>query len=59
MDPPKLANYFTKHFPGPHHQTMRAQFLTPQKHVEELRRKNLLAKQRVALAQAISEQVYA
>ena len=54
-----LADYFTKHFPGPHHQTMRAQFLTPQKHVEELRWRNMLAKQQVALAQAISEQVHA
>ena len=54
-----LAGYFTKHFPCPHHQTMRTQFLTPQKHVGELRRKSWIVKKQVALAQAISEQVYA
>ena len=50
-----LADYFTKHFPGVHDKAMRPQFLTPKKHIEDLRRKKLLAKERVELAQAMTE----
>ena len=50
-----LADYFTKHFPGAHHKAMRPQFLTPKKHLESLRRRKLVARQRVELAQALTE----
>ena len=54
----KLADYFTKHFPGVHHKAMRPQFLTPKSHLEDLRRKKLVAKQRAELAQAMMEIVH-
>ena len=54
-----LADYFTKHFPGAHHKAMRPQFLTPKNHLEDLRRRKLVAKQRVELAQALMEIVVA
>ena len=50
-----LADYFTKYFPGAHHKAMRPQFLTPKNHLEDLRRRKLVAKQRVELAQALME----
>ena len=51
----KLGDYFTKHFPGAHHKAMRPQFLTHKKHLEDLRRRKLMAKQRAELAQALME----
>ena len=35
--PWNLGDYSTKHHPGPHHQHTRAQFLTPKRHLEDLR----------------------
>ena len=50
-----LADYFTKHFPGTHHKAMRPQLSTPKNHLENLRRRKLVARQRVELAQALTE----
>ena len=47
-----LANYWTKHYPASHHQNMRPVFLTPARHVEDLRGQKST---QVALSQAISD----
>ena len=53
-----LADYFTKHFLGAHHKAMRPQFLTPKNHLKDLRRRKLVVKQHVELAQALMELVH-
>jgi hypothetical protein len=48
-----LADYWTKHHPGTHHENMRAEFLTPKWYLEELRRKRATSRRTVELAQVI------
>jgi len=49
------ADYWTKHFPASHHINMRPEFLTPLRHLEELRRRKERAVRTVELAKVISD----
>ena len=49
-----LGDYFTKHHPPLHHVNMRKEFLTPQRYIEDLRRRGENAKRATELAQAIA-----
>ena len=53
--PTNNGDYHTKHHPGSHHVNMRGIFLTPPKVLEDLRRKQQLAKLAVKTAQGIVE----
>ena len=50
-----LADYYTKHHPQPHHVIMRREFLTPQHHLDLLRRRKELAERCMGLAQHIAQ----
>ena len=43
------AGYWTKHFPAPHHINMRPEFLTPARHIEDLKRRRMKASRAVEL----------
>ena len=49
-----LADYYTKHFPASHHQNVRKEFLTPARHLLDLRRRRQKGSRAVELAQAIA-----
>ena len=49
-----LGDYFTKHHPPLHHVNMRKEFLTPQRYIEDLRRRGENGKRAAELAQAIA-----
>ena len=53
--PTNLGDYHTKHHPGSHHQNMRPEFVTPRRVLEDLRRRQQLAKLAVKTAQGIKE----
>ena len=53
--PKNLGDYHTKHHPGSHHVNMRGEFLSPPGVLEDLRRRQLLAKLAVKTAQGIAE----
>ena len=50
-----LGDYFTKHHPGPHHVHMRKEFITPRRHLEDLRRRREKARLGAEFAQAMSD----
>ena len=54
-----LGDYFTKHHPGPHHVHMRKEFITPRRHLEDLRRRREKARLGAELAQAMSDMCHA
>ena len=49
-----LGDYFTNHHPGAHHVDMRKEFLTPVRHLEELRRRGETARAGMKLKRAIA-----
>ena len=51
--PTNLGNYHTKHHPGKHHQNMRGEFLSAPRVLEDLRRRQQVAKLAVNTAQGI------
>ena len=51
--PKNLADYHTKHHPGKHHQNMRGEFLSPPRVLEDLRRRQQLAKLALKTAHGI------
>ena len=51
--PKNLADYHTKHHPGKHHQNMRGEFFSPPRVLEDLRRRQQVAKLAVKTAQGI------
>ena len=50
-----LGDYVTKHHPGSHHKNMRPEFLTPQRTLDELRRRQQRARTSVEIAQSMLE----
>ena len=55
--PTNLGDYHTKHHPGSHHQNMRPEFVTPRRDLEDLCRRQQLAKLAVLKAQGIKEEL--
>ena len=53
--PTNRADYWTKHFAGPHHRSMRQEILTPRCQLEDLRRRRQRAQNVREIAQAIVE----
>ena len=49
------ADYWTKHFPASHHINMRPEFLTPARHLEDLKRRRMKASPAVELAQVLAD----
>ena len=49
------GDYWTKHHPGPHHQNMRVNILTPKKYLDNLRRRREGASKSLEIAQALYE----
>ena len=51
--PTNLGDYHTKHHPGKHHQNVRAEFVTPRRVLDDLRRRQQLAKLAIKSAQGL------
>ena len=54
-----LGDYYSKHHPPAHHKDMRPQFLTPVRHLDDLRRRINRARVSQELAQAIIHSTFA
>ena len=54
-----LGDYFTKHHPGSHHVDMRKEFITPRRHLVELRRRRDKARLAAEYAQAFCDMCHA
>ena len=52
-----LADYWTKRHLPPHHVSMRSEFLTPKRHLENLRRQKEKAERSLELIQAIADSI--
>ena len=50
-----LGDYHTKHHPGSHHKNVRPEFVTPRRVLEDLKRRQQLAKLAVKTAQGLNE----
>ena len=53
--PSNRGDYWTKHFAGPHHRSMRPEILTPRCQLDDLRRRQQRAQKVCEIAQAIVE----
>ena len=49
------ADYWTNHFPTSHHINMRPEFLTPARHLEDIKRRRMRSVRAVELSQVISD----
>ncbi|KAL7551824.1 hypothetical protein ACHAWF_015016 [Thalassiosira exigua] len=57
--PYNKGDYFTKHYPSSHHVDVRKEFITPQRHLADLRRRREKARLGLELAQAITASSHA